>query len=113
MKLAPRYYGPFSVTERVGKVAYRLQLPPESAIHPVFHVSQLKAVVGDHADLVTLPTTLGTDCELDTEPETLKGVRFRQNNEVEVLIGWKGLPEGEDTWEPYKVICQQFPSFHL
>ena len=42
-KLAPRYIGQFQILERYGKVAYRLKLPEHlSAVHDVFHVSQLK-----------------------------------------------------------------------
>ncbi|WVZ81457.1 hypothetical protein U9M48_028832 [Paspalum notatum var. saurae] len=42
-KLAPRYVGPFKITEQCGPVAYRLELPPHlAAVHDVFHVSQLK-----------------------------------------------------------------------
>jgi hypothetical protein len=42
-KLSPRYIGPFQILEKCGKAAYRLKLPKHlSAVHNVFHVSQLK-----------------------------------------------------------------------
>jgi len=41
-KLSPKYIGSYEITEKVGKVAYRLQLPENLAtIHNVFHVSML------------------------------------------------------------------------
>ena len=41
-KLAPRYVGPYRICQRVGKLAYELELPEElTRVHPVFHVSQL------------------------------------------------------------------------
>ena len=42
-KLAPRFTGPFEITERVGPLAYRLDLPQLlSNVHNVFHVSMLR-----------------------------------------------------------------------
>nr|GEY52367.1 putative reverse transcriptase domain-containing protein [Tanacetum cinerariifolium] len=47
-KLAPRFVGPFEITERIGLVAYILRLPEElNGVHDTFHVSNLKKCSAD------------------------------------------------------------------
>jgi hypothetical protein len=42
-KLAPRFIGPFKITEKRGEIAYQLELLPQlSNVHDFFHVSELK-----------------------------------------------------------------------
>nr|GEV63604.1 putative reverse transcriptase domain-containing protein [Tanacetum cinerariifolium] len=47
-KLAPRFVGPFEIVEKVGPVAYRLDLPEElNGVHDTFHGSNLKKCLAD------------------------------------------------------------------
>ncbi|KAJ9536072.1 hypothetical protein OSB04_un000757 [Centaurea solstitialis] len=111
-KLSPRYFGPFEVLKRIGRVAYRLKLPDSSKIHDVFHVSQLKKAIGNHLALPSLPATLTVDMEVLLQPERVEGVREGTSGR-EVLIRWKDLPTYEATWERFEDMVQQFPDFHL
>nr|GFA46119.1 RNA-directed DNA polymerase [Tanacetum cinerariifolium] len=54
-KLNPSYVGPFKVLERIGDVAYKLDLPEElSRVHNTFHVSNLKKCHADEPLVVPL-----------------------------------------------------------
>ena len=47
-KLSFKYFGPYKMLQLVGKAGYKLLLPPTSAIHPIFYLSQLKQSLGPH-----------------------------------------------------------------
>lgn len=53
-----KYYGPYLILDKIGPIAYKLQLHPLSQVHPVFHVSQLKRLVGNVTTTNQLPTVV-------------------------------------------------------
>ncbi|GJZ35092.1 putative mitochondrial protein, partial [Tanacetum coccineum] len=112
-KLAPKYFGPYEVLERIRVVAYKLKLPESLTIHPVFHVSQLKKVIGDQIAILTIPSGLNEEMEMLLQPEEVLGTRMDSIGKHEVLIRWKDLPGYEATWEPLENIQQQFLEFYL
>ena len=69
-KLSPRYTGPFEILERVGKVAYKLALPPELAsVHDVFHISMLKKYIPDPSHVLSQePIEVRTDLTYEEKP---------------------------------------------
>lgn len=115
-KLAARFYGPFKVLAKVGEVAYKLQLPDQSKIHPVFHVSLLKKAVGNYQVQGELPKDLEITDEADIYPEQVMGTRITVKEGVIVqqsLIKWKHKSLEDLTWEDNAELHGQFPEFSL
>jgi hypothetical protein len=110
-KLSPRYAGPFQVRERIGDVAYRLQLPDGARIHDVFHVGVLKPFHG------VPPTTTPAlpplrNGQLLEGPERAMRAQLRRGV-WHVLFQWAGLPEADATWEPVEEFRAAYPDFQL
>jgi hypothetical protein len=108
-KLAFKYFGPYKVLARIGTVAYRLELPSSSSVHPVFHVSLLKPVV-----LPGLPVSsdLPSDIELPRVPLSILQRRLVSDgtNQVDqVLVRWSDWPIDMATWEDLTYLRQAFP----
>ncbi|KAK3509393.1 hypothetical protein QTP70_033162, partial [Hemibagrus guttatus] len=104
-KLSPRFIGPFTIVRKINPVTYRLQLPPEYRIHPVFHVSLLKP----HHPSVSPSTGPGTAEEppllllIDNGPAYLvKEVldSRRRGGRLEYLVDWEGYGPEEWSWVP-------------
>jgi hypothetical protein len=113
-KLSARFYGPFQIMARIGAVAYKLQLPEQSKIHPVFHVSLLKRAVGNYQVQGELPKELENNADDDIYPEKVLGSRVTLQNGVAIpqsLIQWKHKNADDVTWEDTAFIAGQFPDF--
>jgi len=110
-KLAYKFFGPYKVIERIGKVAYKLELPTDNNIHPVFHISQLKPFYPDHTPVYnTLPVTTNLQAS-EAQPERILDRRVVKKGTTaipQVLLSWAGLPIAVATWEDYYVVKQRF-----
>jgi hypothetical protein len=101
-KLSPKYYGPYKVLQKIGTVAYKLEFPTSSRVHPFFHVSCLKKVIGDKIPVQTIFPELGEEGKIILEPEAITNARIRQlrNRSIsEYLIKWRKLLAKDSTWE--------------
>jgi hypothetical protein len=90
-------------------VAYRLQLPDHSSVHPVVHVSQLRRAAGFKGSVSTQLPAIASQFRI---PQQVLGSRLitRGANQVaQVRVRWSELPDDLATWEDYVALKQAFP----
>ncbi|XP_026445458.1 uncharacterized protein LOC113346084 [Papaver somniferum] len=111
-KLSPKFYGPFRILEKIGSVAYKLELPASSRIHPVVHVSQLKLKVGSTTSVEqVLPDIIDYE---KWEPDSILDRRmYKKGNGAGTrwLIKWKNHAPEDATWEDADDFIAKFPEF--
>ncbi|MCI38001.1 hypothetical protein A2U01_0059229, partial [Trifolium medium] len=93
-KLTSRFIGPYQILERIGKVAYRIALPPSlSNLHDIFHVSQLRKYVSDpshviESDIIQVRENLTVETlPLRIEGREKKKLRNKEISSVKVVWG--------------------------
>ena len=104
IKLCKHFFGPFLVIAKVGPVAYTLQLPLTSLIHPIFHVSQLKLFKGPLPPTITPLPDLSVHNRPLLLPISILATRIyslRGRSVKQVLVQWSHSPPVDATWENF------------
>ena len=117
-KLSPRYIGPYPIIERIGPVAYKLNLPDElSRIHNVFHMSMLRKYVYDPSHVLKdLPIHIEENLTYEEQPVEIldrrdQGLRTKIIPLVKVL--WRNQSYEEATWEREEDMRIQYPHLFI
>jgi hypothetical protein len=95
-KLAPRWIGPFRITEVIGSQAYRLALPDQySRLHDVFPIQLLEKYHARDDTLMPMP-------ELEDDPDEYEVEEVRDKEvirgQVRYLVKWTGWPSEYNQW---------------
>ena len=115
-KLAPRFIGPFPILEKIGKLAYRLELPPQLVgIHNVFHISQLRQCLYDPRTVLEPQQLEGIilkpDLTIPLEPIRIVASETRKlrNKQIPLVkVQWSANPK-DCTWETQSEIQRLYP----
>ncbi|GJS41757.1 putative reverse transcriptase domain-containing protein [Tanacetum coccineum] len=113
-KLAPRFVGPFEIIEKVGHVAYRLDLPKElNGVHDTFHVSNLKKCLDDPTLKVPLDE-IQVDAKLNfmEEPVEILEREFKKLKRSRIAIvnvRWNSKRGPKFTWEREDQMKLKYP----
>ena len=100
-KLAPRRHGPFKVIQVMSDINYRLELPTQWSIHPVFHTDLLTPYreTPTHGCNYQRPPPELVNREEEYEVEKiLDQQHFGRRQKLQYLVKWKGYPDSENQW---------------
>ena len=117
-KLSPRYIGPFEIVDRIGPVAYRLDLSEELArVHNVFHISMLRKYISDPSHVLeALEIELRDDLSYEEQPMQILGREEKDlcNKTISLVkVLWRNHLVEETTWEREDQMLSQYPHlFH-
>ncbi|GJW43503.1 putative reverse transcriptase domain-containing protein [Tanacetum coccineum] len=114
-KLSPRYVGPFKIIERIGPVAYRLELPEKlHGIHNTFHVSNLKKCLADENLVIPLEEIqLDDKLHFIEEPVEIMDREVKQLKQSRipiVKVRWNSRRGPEFTWEREDFSLMRYPN---
>lgn len=109
-KLSYKYFRPFKILQKVGAVAYKVDLPSDARIHPVLHVSQLKKYVPPSAVVESDISILSS--EDDHQPVRILESRLisRGSKTIQQLkVRWSNFPDHYSTWEEAFSLRRRYP----
>lgn len=102
-KLDWKYLGPYQVLEKIGARAYKLDLPPGTTIHPVFHISLLEPTTTVNKQIPghiqEPPPPIEIDNEQEWEVEDIIDSRLLRGK-LQYRVKWKGYPDQDKVWYP-------------
>ena len=113
-KLSPRYMGPYEILERIGKVAYRIALPPSLVgVHDVFHVSSLRKYEPDPSHVLR-PEDIRIEKDLQYVERPIRVLDSKEKQlrtkTIKLLkIQWSNHTEDEATWELEEAMRDKYP----
>lgn len=111
-KLGFRYFGPYKIIHKVGKMAYKLELPAGSLIHPVVHVSQLKKAIQSSESVSpanSLNLIYSDHLPCPVKIATIRLSRRGHKITPQGFVQWSQSPSQWSTWENLHALRHRFP----